>query len=189
MFHHIRGTLVQAMPSHLVVEAGGIGYRILVPLSVSQRAPKPGTEVTVLTHLVVREDAHLLYGFFTEEERALFRTLINLKGIGAATAIQILSASNPKDFALAIERQDAGYLKRIRGIGEKSAKRIILELKGAKTLLPAGDAPAAVGIAADAAAALETMGLPPREALARVEKVLAAEPDLTLEDLVKKALQ
>ena len=168
-----------------------MGYDLTVPVSVSQRAPARGSDITILTHLVVREDMHQLYGFLREDERSLFRALIALKGVGAAMALAILSATSPQDFALAIERQDTGFLKKIKGIGEKSAKRIILELKGAETLLPAGDgdAPAAVGKAGDAVAALQTMGLSQREAVARVEKALAAEPELSLEDLVKRALR
>ncbi len=190
MINHIRGILVSVSHSRIVVEAAGVGYDIAVPVSVCQRLGATGREVTILTHLVVREDAHLLYGFLAENERTLFRTLIGLKGIGAATAVQILSTVSPEDFTLAIERQDTSFLKKIKGIGEKSAKRIILELKGAKTLLPAGDTTAeVVGIAGDAVAALEAMGVPQREAVSRVEKALAADPGLGLEDLVKKALQ
>ncbi len=189
MYDHIRGTLTHVSPTRLVVEAAGVGYDLTVPLTVSQRAPAPGSDLTVLTHLVVREDVHQLYGFLREEERNLFRALIALKGVGAAMALAILSAASPQDFTLAIERQDTGFFKKIKGIGEKSAKRIILELKGAETMLPAGGAPAAGGKAGDAVAALQTMGLSQREAVARVEKALAAEPELSLENLVKRALQ
>ena len=190
MYNHLRGTLAEASPTRLVVECGGVGYDVTVPLSVSRRAPKAGAEVRLLTHLVVREDALQLVGFFAEEERALFRTLIGLQGVGPSLALRVLSYCTPQEFATAVERQDAASLRRIKGIGEKTAKRIILELKGAKTVLPAGvTSGAPSGPAADAVMALEAMGVPPREAVERVERVLAEDPALSLEELVKQALQ
>jgi Holliday junction DNA helicase RuvA len=191
MYNHLRGTLIENRINRLIVETGGVGYAINVPLSTSQRAPKPGAEIIVFTHLVVREDALLLYGFLTEEERALFRVLIGLSGVGPSLATQVLSAVSPRDFALAIERQDVTMLKKIKGVGAKKASQIMVGLKGAKMLLsPDEDAgPALVGVAGDAVAALEAMGVPQREAIARVEKVMAGKSGLALEDVVRQALQ
>jgi Holliday junction DNA helicase RuvA len=190
VYHHLRGTLVRVQPARLVVETAGVGWDLTVPLSTSRRAGAPGDEIRLLTHLVVREDALELYGFLEEEERALFRSLVALSGIGPALALQVLSSVTPREFALAVEAQDVTLFKRIKGIGEKKAKRLILELKGARMFLPEEEAAAAPsGPAADAAAALEALGVQRREAEARVAAVLEAEPELPLEELVRKALR
>lgn len=189
LFNHIRGTLAGKYPTRLIVEANGVGYDLTVSLSTSRRTPTAGEEVLILTHLVVREDDMRLIGFIDEDERALFRRLIDLSGVGPAMALQILSSVTPRDFALAIERQDSGFLKKIKGIGEKTAKRIILELKGAKTILPPEDSELPQGIGSDAAAALAALGIPANEAASRVEKVLVQQPDATLEELIKLALR
>ncbi len=190
MYHHLRGKLIAAGPTQLVLETAGVGWDILAPLSTTGRLGKAGDEVLLYTHLQVREDALQLYGFATEEERLLFRTLIGLSGIGPSTALQILSSAAPQDFILAIEKQDTQFLTRIKGIGAKTAKRIILELKGAKTLLPEeGELPRLEGDAADAVAALEAMGVNAKEAVARVDKVLARGDEPGLEALIKQALQ
>lgn len=190
MYEHIRGTITHKSPSRIVVEANGIGYDVTVPLSVSRRLPPAGREAVVLTHLVVREDELRLIGFADQDERDLFRRLIDLSGVGPAMALQILSAMAPQDFVLAVERQDAAALKRIKGVGEKTAKRIILELKGAKTVLPEGAGALPDGSApAEAVAALMALGVPQNEAAARVEKALAAQPDLGVEDLIRASLR
>ena len=189
MYNHIRGTIVHKTPSRVVVEANGIGFDIVVPLSVSRRLPKIGAEATVLTHLVVREDELRLIGFADADERDLFRRLINLSGVGPAMALQILSGMTPQEFMLAVERQDAGALRKVKGVGEKTAKRIILELKGAKTILPAGGENVPEGAASEAVAALMALGLSQNEAAARVEKALKDTPDLAVEDLIKASLR
>lgn len=192
MYDFLRGTVVRSLPGRIILGVGGVGYDLIAPLSTSTAVGKPGTEVMLLVHLVVREDDMRLYAFLTEDERALFRTLIGVSGIGATTAVQILSSTSPKEFLVAIEKQDATFLKRIKGIGEKTAKRIILELKGAKTLLlPGGEAEAKSldGAAGDAVLALQAMGIPQKEAVVRVEKVLSREPGLVLEDIIKTALR
>ncbi len=192
MYNHLRGAVCKVLPGRIVLEVGGVGYELLVPLSTSGKLAA-GKEAVVLTHLIVREDAHLLYGFLTEEERTLFRTLIGLSGIGAATAAQILSAVSPQDFLLAVEKQDTTFLKKIKGIGDKTAKRMILELKGSKTLIGdlegAGGERRLGGVAGDAVMALETMGMQNKEAAARVEKVLAESGELPLEELIRRALR
>lgn len=189
MYNHIRGKVIQKTPSRLVVEAAGIGYDVTIPLSASRRFPNPGSEAVVLTHLVVREEELRLIGFADEDERGLFRRLITLSGVGPSMALQILSGMTPQEFAMVVERQDAGALRKIKGVGEKTAKRIILELKGAKTVLQAGDAAMPEGAAAEAAAALMALGLSQNEAVARVEKTLKDNPDLSVEDLIKASLR
>ena len=193
MYNHLRGTVIKVIPGRLVLETGGIGWDIHVPVSTSAKA-SVGKEALLLTHLAVREDDISLYGFATEDERELFRVLIGISGVGAATAIQILSSASPKDFILAIEKQDTKFLRRIKGIGEKTAKRIILELKGAKTRLTdevAGRNPlAGMGaVAADAVKALQAMGIPEKEGIVRVETVLSGGGDYGLEELIRRALQ
>ncbi len=189
MYNHIRGILTQKTPSRIVVEAGGVGYDVTVPLSAGNRLPPVGQEATVLLHLVVREDELRLIGFADAEQRELFRRLITLSGVGPSMALQILSGMSPQEFAVAVERQDAGALRKIKGVGEKTAKRIILELKGAKTILPAGGEKMLAGAAGEAAAALVALGLSQNEAAERVEKALAKTPDATVEDLIKAALR
>lgn len=189
MYNHIRGTVIQKLPSRVVIEGGGVGYDLTVSLSTARRLPGQGEEAVILTHLVVREDDLRLIGFADEDERTLFRRLIDLSGVGPAMALQILSGMSPRDFMLTVERQDTAALKKIKGVGEKTAKRIILELKGAKTLLPAGDDGGATGTAGEAAAALVALGVSPNEAALRVEKALKADAALGVEDLIKAALR
>ena len=189
MFNHIRGLITHKSPARLVIEAGGVGYELSVPLSASRRLPEPGGEIVILVHLVVREDEMRLIGFVDAEERDLFRRLIALSGVGPAMALQILSGMTPRDFALAVERQDATALRQIKGVGEKTAKRIILELKGARMALPPGDGQAGHGPGAEAAAALVALGLSSSEAAARVERALRDAPGLPVEELVKAALR
>ena len=189
MYNHIKGTLTHKAPSRVVVEAAGVGYDITVPLSAGRRLPAVGQEATVLVHLVVREDEMRLIGFADADERELFRRLINLSGVGPSMALQVLSGMTPQEFALAIESQDAGALRKIKGVGEKTAKRIILELKGAKTILTAGTESLPEGSAAEAVAALMALGLSQNEAVTRVEKALKKDPDSSIEDLIKAALR
>jgi Holliday junction DNA helicase RuvA len=189
VYNHIRGTLTEKSPSRVVIEAGGVGYDITVPLSAGGKLPPVGREATVLLHLVVREDEMRLIGFADDGQRSLFRKLITLSGVGPSMALQILSGMSPEEFRIAVEKQDAGALRKIKGVGEKTAKRIILELKGAKTILPAGDGVALAGEAGEAAAALVALGLSQAEAADRVEKALAKTPDAGVEDLIKAALR
>jgi Holliday junction DNA helicase RuvA len=189
MYNHIRGVIAGKSPGRLIIETGGIGYEVFVPLRDSGRFPGIGGEAAILLHLVVREDELRFIGFADSDERDLFRRLIGLSGVGPAMALQILSDVSPGDFALAVERQDTAALRKIKGVGEKTAKRIILELKGAKTVLPSGDGQAATGPAAEAAAALVALGMPPGEAAVRVEKAARESPDLPVEELIKAALR
>ena len=198
MFHHIRGILNHAGPAAAVIEAGGVGYRLTISLATHRALPAVGSEALLYTHFSVSETAQTLYGFATEDERALFRALIGISGVGPATATQILSGTTPDEFSRAIQSQDHTALKKIKGIGEKTAKRILLELKDSallatRELAPedggAGVPAPAKDVASAARQALETLGIAPREATARVEKVLSSEPTLALEDVIRKALQ
>ncbi len=193
------GPFFRAGPTEAVVGAGGVGYGLVVPLTTHQALPAPGEECFLFTHYSISETNRILYGFATEEERTIFRALVSIKGVGSATALQILSGVAPRDFAALVERQDYDALKQLKGIGEKTAKRIVLELKGAVGLANAdadaggtGAAPipgAATDTASAARQALETLGLKPADAAGRVERVRATEPDLDLEETIRRALQ
>jgi holliday junction DNA helicase RuvA len=130
MIGRVAGVLLEKNPPQIVVEAAGVGYEIEVPMSTFYNLPATGERVTLLTHLVVREDAHLLYGFATESERRAFRRLIKVNGVGARTALAVLSGMSVGELVEAVAAQESGRLVRIPGIGKKTAERLLLELKG-----------------------------------------------------------
>jgi Holliday junction DNA helicase RuvA len=130
MITYLEGRLVEALPTQVTVGVGGMGYEILIPLSSYDRLPAPGSDVRLLTHLVVREDAHVLYGFMTAPERALFRLLIGtVSGVGPKLALNILSGMNPTVFRGAVAGGDVKALSKISGVGKKTAERIVVELR------------------------------------------------------------
>lgn len=130
MIGRLYGTLIEKNPPQLLVDCQGVGYEVDVPMSTFYNLPGLGEKVMLLTHLAVREDAHLLYGFGTAEERTVFRQLIKISGVGARTALSILSGMSVADLAQAITLQEAGRLTKVPGIGKKTAERLLLELKG-----------------------------------------------------------
>ena len=130
MIGRLSGILLEKNPPQLLIDCNGVGYEIDVPMSTFYNLPGMGEKVVLLTHLAVREDAHLLYGFGTVEERNVFKQLIKISGVGARTALSILSGMSVADLAQAITLQEAGRLTRIPGIGKKTAERLLLELKG-----------------------------------------------------------
>lgn len=146
----VRGIVREKTPPQILVDTGTVGYELLVPMSTFYTLPAIGQEVTLRTHLLVREDEHQLYGFATEEERHAFRQLIRIAGIGARTALAILSGLSVRELREAVLLQDGGRLVKIPGIGKKTAERLLLELKdktgallptGHGTAVPAGSAP------------------------------------------------
>lgn len=130
MIGRLCGTLAEKNPPHLLIDVNGVGYEVDVPMSSFYNLPALGERVTLLTHFVVREDAQLLYGFLTAEERATFRQLLKIAGVGARTALAILSGLSVNDLAQAVSTQQAGRLIKVPGIGKKTAERLLLELKG-----------------------------------------------------------
>ena len=130
MIGRLAGTLLQKNPPQVLVDVHGLGYEVDVPLSTFYNLPGLGEPVVLLTHLAVREDGHFLYGFGTEEERFAFRQLIKISGIGARTALAVLSGLSVGDLAQAVARQEGGRLVKVPGIGKKTAERLLLELKG-----------------------------------------------------------
>nr|WP_217345861.1 Holliday junction branch migration protein RuvA [Noviherbaspirillum sp. L7-7A]MBV0880204.1 Holliday junction branch migration protein RuvA [Noviherbaspirillum sp. L7-7A] len=130
MIGRLSGTLLEKNPPQLLIDCGGVGYEVSVPMSTFYNLPGLGEKVVLLTHLAVREDAHLLYGFGNAEEREVFRQLIKISGVGARTALSILSGMSVGELSSAITLQESGRLTRIPGIGKKTAERLLLELKG-----------------------------------------------------------
>lgn len=130
MIGRLTGTLLEKNPPQLLVDVQGVGYEVDVPMSTFYNLPGVGEKVSLFTHLTIREDAHLLFGFGNAEERAVFRQLIKISGVGARTALSILSGLSIADLAQAVTLQEAGRLVKIPGIGKKTAERLLLELKG-----------------------------------------------------------
>ena len=130
MIGKLTGLLAAKNPPEVLIDCGGVGYEVLVPMSTFYNLPALGEKTTLLTHLIVREDAHILYGFATQDERAGFKQLVKISGVGPRTALSILSGMSVADIAQAVAKQDAGRLTKIPGIGKKTAERLLLELKG-----------------------------------------------------------
>jgi Holliday junction DNA helicase RuvA len=160
----LTGRLASKHPPQLLVEVGGVGYEVEVPMSTFYSLPAAGEAVTLHTHLVVREDAHVLYGFATLEERTVFRQLIKISGVGARTALAVLSGLSVGDLAQAVALQEAQTLTRIPGIGKKTAERLLLELKG-----KLADAKPSASGSGDVLNALLGLGYSEKEALAAVK--------------------
>jgi len=188
MIGRLTGTLTEKAPPQVLVDVGGVGYELDVPMSTFYALPATGEAVSLFTHLVVREDAHTLYGFATQEERSAFRQLIRISGIGARTALAVLSGLSVADLASAVALQQPATLVKIPGIGKKTAERLLLELKGKMTSAPADqisqhgsdvlNALAALGYSdREAAAAVAGLpaGLPVAEAIRAALKALARE--------------
>ena len=185
MIGRIAGTLVEKNPPQVVVLAAGVGYEIDVPMSTFYHLPRVDEPVVLLTHLVVREDAHLLYGFLTGNERAAFRQLLKISGVGPKVALSVLSGLSVDDLAGAVLAEDAARLTRIPGVGKKTAERLILELRDK---LPASITLARPGgpQSSDVLNALMGLGYNDREATAAVKQLAA---DLPLADAIRQALK
>ena len=174
MIGRIAGRLVGKSPPGVLVDAAGVGYEIDVPMSTFCNLPALGEPVTLLTHLVVREDAHQLFGFITAAERQAFRELIRISGIGSRTALALLSGMSVEELAQAVTLQDSARLTRVPGIGKKTAERLMLELKGklGDALEGAGAAAATAGTG-DVLRALVALGYSEKEAAAAVRQLPA----------------
>jgi Holliday junction DNA helicase RuvA len=188
MIGRLHGKLLSKHPPQVLVDVGGIAYDVDVPMSTFFNLPASGETVTLHTHLVVREDAQVLYGFATLEERAAFRELIRISGVGARTALAVLSGMSVADLARAVAAQEAGRLVKVPGIGKKTAERLLLELKGrlAEPLPGATGFAPARSDAADVLNALVALGYSEKEASAAV-KGLA--PGLGVTEGIRAALK
>lgn len=188
MIGRIAGVLIEKNPPQIVVDCQGVGYEIDVPMSTFYNLPGLGEKVVLLTHLAIREDAHVLFGFGAAEERSTFKQLIKISGVGARTALSILSGMSVADLAQAITLQEAGRLTRVPGIGKKTAERLLLELKGklGADLGAAGAAAAAGDHSSDILNALLALGYSDKEALAALKLVPAGAG---VSDGIKAALK
>lgn len=189
MIGRISGTLIAKQPPQLVVDVQGVGYEIDVPMSTFYDLPEIGRPVTLLTHMVVREDAQLLYGFLTAAERNAFRELIKVSGVGPRMALAVLSGLSVDQLARAVSLQESALLTRVPGIGKKTAERLILELKGrlgeAIQGAAAGGTPLSDG-SADVLHALMALGYSEREALAATKGLAAGT---SVSEGIKQALK
>ncbi len=187
MIGRLTGILVEKNPPQILLDVQGVGYEVDVPMSTFYNLPLPGARVVLFTHLVVREDAHLLFGFGSESERRAFRMLTKISGIGARTALSVLSGLSVAELANAVTLQDAGRLTKVPGIGKKTAERLLLELKdklGAD--LGGGGGARAPTASSDILNALVALGYSDKEAVATVKKL----PDgLSVADGIRQALK
>jgi len=190
MIGSLAGTLVHKAPPALTLEVGGVGYELEAPMSTFYNLPPVGQPVRLLTHLVVREDAQLLYGFGSLEERQLFRSLLRVSGVGPRIALAILSGSTAGAFAACVQAGDVAALTRIPGVGRKIAERLIVEMRD-RLGVASADGPAAmgtapVGMAAEAFSALVALGYRANEATRLLKNVA---PGGSTEDMIRSALQ
>jgi Holliday junction DNA helicase RuvA len=191
MIGSLRGRISSKTPPQLTVEVGGVGYELEAPMSTFFHLPALGQEVRLLTHFVVREDAQLLYGFATEDERRLFRSLLKVSGIGPKIGLALLSGISVEAFAVCVQNQDVASLIRVPGIGRKTAERLLVEMRD--RLVPANTDPDAVVVAAGASpeaeafGALVTLGYRPAEATRLLKG--AGPGTHSTEELIRRALQ
>jgi Holliday junction DNA helicase RuvA len=196
MIGFLRGRLTAKQPPTLVLDVGGVGYEVEAPMSTFYGLPSVGTDIHLYTHLVVREDAHILFGFASERERRLFRELLKVSNVGPKLALALLSGMSVDNFLMCIEAQDADILVRIPGVGRKTAERLLIEMKdrikhlGALpgvTAIAGGGAEPQSGAQAEAFSALIALGYKPAEVTRLLKSVDASVQ--TTEEIIRRALQ
>jgi Holliday junction DNA helicase RuvA len=197
MIGRLRGELVYKQPPFLMVDVNGVGYELEAPMSTFYDLPLQGGQVTLFTHLAIRDDAHVLYGFISDTERALFRTLLKVSGVGAKMALAILSGMSAEEFALCIQRDDTAALVRLPGIGKKTAERLIVEMRDrldriepvSGVSLPRTQSAGLVVETpqSDALGALIALGYKPNDASRMVRSVECE--DLSSEEIIRLALR
>lgn len=183
MIGRLTGKLSAKQPPQVIVDVGGVGYEVHVPMSTFYSLPATGEAVALYTHLIVREDAHILYGFATLDERTAFRQLIRISGVGARTALSVLSGLSVADLAQAIALQEGARLTRIPGIGKKTAERLLLELKGKLAEVTVS---AAQEHSSDVLNALLALGYSEKEALIAVKGL---SPGIAVAEGIRAALK
>jgi len=192
MIGRLRGALVAKQPPWLVLDVNGVGYELEAPMSTFYELPETGKDVVLFTHYAQKEDSAALYGFFRESERALFRALQKVSGIGAKIALAVLSGASVDEFTRLVHTADVAALTRIPGIGKKTAERIVVELRDRVDAIGSSVVAATPGRAvpqdpqAEATVALQTLGYKPQE-VARLVRQVAVEGD-TVEAIIRKAL-
>lgn len=195
MITYVSGTIAAKSPTEVVMDVGGLGYTVQIPASSFEKLPPVGKDARLLTHFHVREDAQQLFGFATEGERALFRTMIGVSGVGPRLALAALSAFAPDTLRSLIMEGDASVLTRIPGVGKKTAERLIVELRDRVAEMEGyGDVAAGASpetaFRADARAALEALGLSRAEAEKRIRRVVGQDSaPASAEELIRRALQ
>jgi len=188
MIGRLTGTLVEKNPPQILLDVKGVAYEVDVPMSTFYNLPAVGENITLLTHLIVREDAHMLYGFTSENERRAFRQLIKISGIGARTALSVLSGLSVAELAQAVSLQEAGRLTKIPGIGKKTADRLLLELKDklGADLTTAVGVHRAAPVTSDVLNALLSLGYSDKEAVHAVKQL---PEGVAVADGIKQALK
>lgn len=188
MIGRLTGILLEKQPPQVLLDVGGVGYEVDVPMSSFYNLPALGERVTLVTHFVVREDAQQLYGFLSQKERVAFRELIRISGVGPKLALSVLSGMSADELAQCIVMQDAAQLTRVPGIGKKTAERLLLELKGrlADALPQVGGFSVSAGVAHDALGALLALGYSDKEALQALKQL---PEGLSLEESIRQALK
>jgi len=187
MIGHIKGFIVSKKPTQVLIDCNGVGYEVDVPMSTFYDLPTVGDQVTLLTHLIVREDAHLLFGFATSEEREVFRQLIKVNGVGAKVALSILSGISLHELIDAIMNQNSNLLVSIPGIGNKTAERLVLELKGKlANIIDDKSRQNTSSETNDIQNALISLGYSTKEAISAVKNLPS---DISINDGIKDALK
>jgi len=194
MIGQLCGIILEKQPPQLLLNVNGIGYEIDAPMNTFYRLPEVGQQVTLFTHYVVREDAHLLYGFSTREERTLFRTLLKVNGVGPRLGLTILSSIDPQEFAQCVMNNDAATLVKLPGVGKKTAERLIIEMRDKLadwqvTKLPHETSKnvSSNRSVQDAISALIALGYKPQEASRAISKV--EDQTLASEEMIRRALR
>jgi Holliday junction DNA helicase RuvA len=195
MIGRIRGIIIEKQAPDMVIDVQGVGYEVAAPMSTFIHLPALNEEVNLFTHLVVREDAQLLYGFATARERLLFRSLLKVNGVGAKLALTILSGSDVDEFARSVQEGDAASLTRLPGVGKKTAERLVIEMRdrlkevsGAMGLKPiVSEAASLAGAKDEAMEALVALGYKPAEAEKMIRSV--SSEGLSTEQIIRHALQ
>ena len=196
MIGRIRGTLVDKKPPEIQIDVAGICYEVQVPMSTLYQLPELGKELTLHTHFVVREDAQLLYGFFEEQDKSMFRSLIKINGVGPKMALGILSSMQANEFVRAVRSNDINAMVKMPGIGKKTAERLLIEMRDRlkdwddDTEAGSTQAPASASITNDAETALVSLGYKPQQAAHAIAAVLKANPEITRsEELIRRSLK
>jgi Holliday junction DNA helicase RuvA len=189
MIGFLRGVILRKQPPHLLIDVQGVGYEVEAPMSTFYDLPEAGTEVTLFTHLTVREDAHVLFGFGSESERRFFRSLIRVNGVGPKLALTILSGISVDGFVRCVQENDTAALTRLPGIGKKTAERLVVEMRDRLDDVgtPSGLTAPAANPRDEALGALVSLGYKPQEAAQMLRNI--KEEGLTSEELIRRALQ
>ncbi|MDR0421117.1 MAG: Holliday junction branch migration protein RuvA [Prevotellaceae bacterium] len=190
MYEYIKGNITELTPAYAIIETGGIGYFINISLQTYSQVYQRN-EVRLLVHYIVREDAHVLFGFFDDDERNIFRLLLSVNGVGANTARMMLSSMNSQEIRIAIEKDDITKLKSIKGIGLKTAQRIVVDLKDKISKTPASNIFVSQNsrVRDEAVSAMITLGFTKNAVEKCIDALISNEPDLNVESLIKQALK